>query len=1759
MPIAYIMLTQVVHLYKVGEERAYNNTADELPWVIYPDDTVKQVKLKLVSLLECAPEEMMMFSFRNQAISVDAMYDSLSQGGTVPISRARLFAMLSNIHPLSVEHIPNKDEYSHSDIVTMGIPTVGDVAFPIGIDFNVEQKYPVCANPFDVIETDSALVDKIKDIVSIHDPQVLLNYGAINKLYVVRALDVVAYGDSSGISSQALLSIYFPHLLRSNIVNSASLTVAHSTALQKALLEVKAFEGAWRVVDMFYTVAKEPSQIVRKEAGITKIEFVQHPGYDITIPIDVLFKLIKSSASLPVIKYNAGSRMEKLFRLYAPNIAQNGKRIPKLSKSKVAKIANDVAKEKGVGAYAHDEGGEFLFQFTPDGNIGVTAQFITPRTILQVLEVIREHLNKILTTINDYTQQSGYAYAQFQSFGPDTEIINIEYAEVLSLPTRTDVEKYKACVAPVFSIEKSSTDATILLSAIRVGYYNKMSAIDAFITRAVKRGEQPSVVIQSMEASFNIERADAQQHMARWLSSVQVEQNAYRNKRLSVQSSSGIQLVLYIDRFSEDIVIKATDITQIGALPVLSAHIEALVRIGTKTALTELGHKGIKAVCKKGNIITDEPVFGHASISPRLVGETSESRSAANELIFDEDRGESDDLLDELFGADDLDFEDDDDMVARVLEEEEDEGPSGVDVPIESSAYPEEASALLPDSPQSTDVTPPLGNIDGMSLTNPNYFFDRMFRRDPALFLKQGDGRYNAYSRLCPHNLRRQPVVISDAEKEKIERENPDAVDFSKAVRYGSTPEKANWYICPRYWCLLDNSPMTKEQVDAGECGGNIIPFNAKSVPEGHYIYEFNAGIRNNEHIDKDGKYIQHYPGFLEAARHPDGKCIPCCFKGPWDKAALVSRRQQCLSPDEGDTGPQQKRSAAKEPAKSPLRAGERGFLMSSIEAILNTRNVACQVSAKNRTLRSDHPCLLRQGVEQDSKQSFLAALGAAATPELDIVGVRERITHITTLDVFMNAQNGSLIAAFSGEEDYPISLSGEATEHSIRTHAERARQRFLEYINDPATVIDYTYIWDIVSQHFLSVPFNILIFEIPSDDDTDNVHLVCPTNHYRSSYYDQTIGTLILVKKGDYFEPIFVYIDRAQTRAIDAQKEKIKLFSASDRRIPLAERTAVQGLGHLLSGCAAEQMHSNAYIFKQGVNAETSMHKLETAGYRTVTQVLNYNGKVVGLVVIKGKTSVYVPVAPSGQILGLATTTIDDSKLWSRYKNTYDGLTKVEQDTGLQVSPMVKVTQGGLVVGFLTKSDLFVQLSVPAEDVVPDGLIVRNADSDNDVDTIIFGEAGVDTERSAVMRRLALEREYFAAFRNTVRHILANPGNIHVRTALIAIIESHGSYITKLKDIEMKLRSVSGNLIKFSELDAAALDTMESISICATKADCPSKQSCLSTNGECVLVIPKLHLITGKDNDRVYYGRVADELLRYPRVRAYLLERDTFLRLSKDDYDLGAEEIIVLSSILFGSYYQDLVPRTTNALIAAPTYDDVVVAQSLSGIDQVVDLREGTPAIPCSSVKKPLGSKEVWFSLLPDNTYSQRYSAIAPCGFDLLSVIASDVSASIVTRENIRTILAGEYRKILPAQQSEVIRTLRTQGKRNMMARYVSGEIAIPDIVMSEEYWITNLDLRLVCRALRLPVVIISGAKVVDNKQRALMTEWATKAPALVFIKQHGLQPDVIQSYSLLYHGSRLLFPKDRLSRETISLITSTAGAPLFVHTKVQRALQVV
>ena len=121
--------------------------------------------------------------------------------------------------------------------------------------------------------------------------------------------------------------------------------------------------------------------------------------------------------------------------------------------------------------------------------------------------------------------------------------------------------------------------------------------------------------------------------------------------------------------------------------------------------------------------------------------------------------------------------------------------------------------------------------------------FDKLKLLEPELIMSKEMGHYKAYSRACPSNLMRQPVILTNDEKTQIDKNNRNGYGY--ALKYGANKENPHWFICPRYWCLETNKPVTKADVDSGVCAGKIHEFT-----------------ENRFHVDKDGKYVHHSPGF---------------------------------------------------------------------------------------------------------------------------------------------------------------------------------------------------------------------------------------------------------------------------------------------------------------------------------------------------------------------------------------------------------------------------------------------------------------------------------------------------------------------------------------------------------------------------------------------------------------------------------------------------------------------------------------------------------------------------------------------------------------------------------------------------------------------------------------------------------------------------------------------------------------------------------
>ena len=89
-------------------------------------------------------------------------------------------------------------------------------------------------------------------------------------------------------------------------------------------------------------------------------------------------------------------------------------------------------------------------------------------------------------------------------------------------------------------------------------------------------------------------------------------------------------------------------------------------------------------------------------------------------------------------------------------------------------------------------------------------------------------------------------------------------------------------------------------------------------------------------------------------------------------------------------------------------------------------------------------------------------------------------------------------------------------------------------------------------------------------------------------------------------------------------------------------------------------------------------------------------------------------------------------------------------------------------------------------------------------------------------------------------------------------------------------------------------------------KGDCKKKQYCFvrkNTHGVCGLLLPKTNLYNGLDNSEFYIEKLADQIIRYHKIRKYLFTPRAFLSFQRVNYKINKDEIVVLEEILLEQY----------------------------------------------------------------------------------------------------------------------------------------------------------------------------------------------------------------------------------------------------------------
>ena len=1028
-------------------------------------------------------------------------------------------------------------------------------------------------------------------------------------------------------------------------------------------------------------------------------------------------------------------------------------------------------------------------------------------------------------------------------------------------------------------------------------------------------------------------------------------------------------------------------------------------------------------------------------------------------------------------------------------EEEEEKGGEKEEIPKSQAKLEKEILSFLESSFSNNKKSGGVPGSQPLPFIDPQYknqnvskyWVERMKKRDPGLFemyaAKEKEiPNFKAYPRTCQINNQRQPILISEEERQRIDREHPGS--YTYALPYKSNSDAPDmYYICPRYWCFKTGTSMTEEEVQQGKCGPpeNAVPsnFSSSKVSQNRdtSLVQFDD---KKQHRDAEGNYVENNPGFI---KH-DGICMPCCFKRARPEVSCEESRQvgEYTSNDYIITD----ETKRLEPMKW-------GFLPMAIQTYFQYfPNLKETMDGKR--LKLHKPMILRYGVEQFPNQSFLGVMADWYTAvhkleeTITVQEFREVLSSAISLDQFLQYNNGSLVSVFRASplqkqgapfpSESPALITStfspsSSTESSIKKGGKKKKQQggaelpitpeevdytqrkyvsslfvqrirpdtdakraiinetiasyenYLQFLKDPNSEIDPTYLWDVISQpnpRLFPKGLNLVLLSIPESDMTQNVDLVCPSIAYSSQTFDVKKEAAIVLLHNGFYEPVYV-LERTDK---DSERTTKFFLSKNSSMLNGIIRQLMDMVRETIQTQCSPKPSLKSYRFERPIYLTELVNLLNklSSTYRILAHVWNYNGKIIGLQVApypqteSNPKSVVVPCFPtthsplsSKHEANQMHRFMDDKGLWVDFPTTLQLLRKLNKDSkelGSQTTdetmtvaipciPVIEVVEEDMIVGILTQTNQFIAIQPPVayQPTTPpnetaSGKNPRPMEKDLNTELMVlrsinYIQADIavstaphpDPEREKWIRDVRLENKFYAVFRSTTRNEINLYENRPLQKQIMTLLKRYQQGRIKYREILNQfvqfLQTLLKDKISFIDFDEKVIEELYRLSKEYDFTTCSNSENAepycaysseptvlieeptpttteIQTGGEAVekrgtLLIPKKNRINETaDNEKGYYLRLADELLRFPRIQNYLLFPTSYLNVQSTEYKIKPTEIILLQSVLVpetseDDYFKNMkqpvntsryikeIPYEFTEPIKSQTYSNVIAA----------------------------------------------------------------------------------------------------------------------------------------------------------------------------------------------------------------------------------------
>ena len=835
-----------------------------------------------------------------------------------------------------------------------------------------------------------------------------------------------------------------------------------------------------------------------------------------------------------------------------------------------------------------------------------------------------------------------------------------------------------------------------------------------------------------------------------------------------------------------------------------------------------------------------------------------------------------------------------------------------------------------------------------------------------------------------------------------------------------------------------------------------------------------------------------------------------------------------------------------------PLKSGQLGYMNDSLQKFLGFDNPSlCYTSFTsnniNKRLKMNSYCILRLGVEKNNSQSFLCLL-ASVFPYYKkrvnekgeilsnkIANLNEFKTYFInelTIEKFIQAQNGVLLQVFKDDNRVVDISKYEKKSEIIKSFASvnlktsiiQSYENFIEYFNDENQFIDYTYIWDFVTRPksecgiLFDEGINLLIFSNPNDDITNKIQIICPTNHYSDNFYNENLKTLMVYSKNNFFEPLCKVYTKSSTKFVIYRFLSGKFWDTLDE---WRENTDLSNMIRKIKKMLRENCYFKSgiidktkYDYKTNKTSKQIMNELKKIGIglNNIIQVVNSNSQVIGLLVEYNNKNIYIPTIYSGLVIDKKYIYVEEHQNYLSYNDTKSSLNEIYQNSKMEIpcKPIKKIVDNNMIVGILTETNQFVPVTPEVYEEVNDELddleVVYNNGTNNliNTDSKLMTSSEVDEDRILLIKKIDLENNFYNLFRNTFKVIINYDINKQDKNDIIdGVKDITISYKNKMKYLISKIKQLLKGVIKFSTFEIDTLEDVNDLTICLglDKNDCKKKQYCFTKKnsyGACGLILPRENLYNGSDNKSFYYEKLADQIIRYEKIRKYIFTPRAFLSFQRINYKINKDEIVVLEEILLEQYLKDITLSKQNKYIKTNKIYELVESK------KIISSKYIDSCIVTSELGKKLKINNLAKNLINVSSESKEknelslteYMNTSSCCFKFIEYIVNNSLVEKVNISQIKQILVDFYttanypNELIPYGRGSddnnwsffslvqwySFQTKNTE-KIHSQPMNKKNEL-IQEIIMHENYMPTELDFFIILFHYNIPSIVISTNK---------------------------------------------------------------------------------